>query len=85
MTAHNNRKASNSRNESNNRIANTLWTPAKAGMFALVKPVCREANYSRDIVKIREDSIREDNRNIMNVISSRTARQAVGKSEQQRR
>jgi hypothetical protein len=34
----------------------------------------REANYSRDTVKIRDDSISRDNRNIMDVISSRTAR-----------
>jgi hypothetical protein len=51
MTAHNNRKASNSMNESSNRIANTLWTPVKAGMLAVVKPVCREANYSRTLLK----------------------------------
>jgi hypothetical protein len=45
MTAHNSRKASN------NRIANTVWTPTKAGMLAkTVKPATawREANSSRD-------------------------------------
>jgi hypothetical protein len=34
MTAHNSIKASNSRNESNNRTANTVWMPPKAGMLA---------------------------------------------------
>ena len=51
MTAHNSRKASNSRNESNNRYINTVWTPPKAGMLAkTVKPstAWREANSSRD-------------------------------------
>jgi hypothetical protein len=46
MTAHNSRKASNSRNESS-----TVWTPPKAGMIAkTVKPATawREANSSRD-------------------------------------
>jgi hypothetical protein len=41
MTAH------NSRNESNDRTANTVWTPSEAGMFAkTVKPATawREAN-----------------------------------------
>jgi hypothetical protein len=33
MTAHNSRNASNSRNESDNRIANTVWMTAKAGML----------------------------------------------------
>ncbi len=33
MTAHYNRNASNSRDESNNRTANTVWMPAKAGML----------------------------------------------------
>ncbi len=73
MTAHNSGNASNSRNESNNRTANTLWTPEKAGMLAkVVKLECRKGNYSRDIVKIRDDS--------SSIMSSRTARQAVGKS-----
>jgi hypothetical protein len=35
---------------------------------------CREANYCRDMVKIRNDSSIRDNRNIMNVIYSRIAR-----------
>jgi hypothetical protein len=59
MTAH------NSRNESNNRTANTVWTQAKAGMYEYVlKPAtaCREAYYSKD------------KRNIIDVNSSRTAR-----------
>jgi hypothetical protein len=45
MTAH------NSRNESNNRTANIVWTPSEAGMFAkTVTPATawREANSSRD-------------------------------------
>jgi hypothetical protein len=33
MTAHSRRNASNRRNESNNRTANTVGTPAKAGML----------------------------------------------------
>jgi hypothetical protein len=50
MAAHNSRKARNSRNESYNRTANTVWTPAKAGMLAQTKPATawREANSSRD-------------------------------------
>ena len=51
MTAHNIRNGSNSRNESNNRTANTVWTPIKAGMLAkTVKPATalREANSNRD-------------------------------------
>ncbi len=54
----------------------TQLTPAKAGMLAkVVKPAiaCREVNYSRDTGKIRDDSSSMDNRNIMDVISSRTA------------
>ncbi len=41
-----------------------------------VKPAtrCREANYSRDMVKIRYDSSSRDNSNIMDVIYSRIAR-----------
>ncbi len=52
-------------------------TPAKAGMLAkVVKPAiaCREVNYSRDTVKIRDDSSSRDNRNIMGVICNRTSR-----------
>jgi hypothetical protein len=57
MTVHNSTNASNRWKDSNNRTANTLWTPAKAGMLAkVVKPACRVANYSRDTVKIRDDS-----------------------------
>jgi hypothetical protein len=77
MNTHNNRNASNIRNESNNRNANTIWTPANAGMLAkVVRPATafRETNYSRDTVQIRDDSIGRDNRNIMDVISSMTAR-----------
>jgi hypothetical protein len=33
MTAHNSRNASNSRSESDNIAANTVWMPAKAGML----------------------------------------------------
>jgi hypothetical protein len=40
----------------------------------VVKQACREANYMRETVKIRDDSSRRDNRNIMDVISSRTAK-----------
>ncbi len=36
MTAHNSGKTRNSRNESSNRTANTVWTPAKARMLAKV-------------------------------------------------
>ncbi len=74
MVAHNSRNAS-SRNESNNRTAKTLWVPEKTGILAkLVKPACREANYNRDIIKIRDDNRSRGNRNIMDVISIRTAR-----------
>jgi hypothetical protein len=55
----------------------TQLTPAKAGMLAkVVKPAiaCREVNYSKDTVKVRNDSSIMDNRNIMDVISSMTAR-----------
>ncbi len=34
MTTHISRNAIKSRNESNNRTANTVWTPSKAGMLA---------------------------------------------------
>ncbi len=50
MTVHNSRNASN-------RTANTVGMPAKAGMLEnLAKPAttCREANYSRDTVNIRD-------------------------------
>jgi hypothetical protein len=77
--------ASNSRNESNNRTINTVGVPAKAGMLAkVVKPAtaCREANYSRDTIDIREDSRSRDNRHIMNVNSRRTARIRQYESQQ---
>jgi hypothetical protein len=77
MTAHNSRNASNSRNESNNRTANPIWTPAKAGMLTKVVKLataCRKTNYSRDTVKIKDDSSSRDSRNIMDVISNRTSR-----------
>jgi hypothetical protein len=67
MTTHNSRSTSQSRNESNNRTANTVWTPSKAGKLAkTVNPATawREANSSRD------------NRNI-------TASTAEGRHEQQ--
>jgi hypothetical protein len=76
MTAHNNMNTSSSRNESNIRTTNTVWTPAKAGMLTqVVKPAtaCRETNYSRDTINIRDDSSR-DNRHIMDINRSRTAR-----------
>jgi hypothetical protein len=39
MTAHNSRKASNSRNESNNRTTNAVWTLSKSGILEkTVKP-----------------------------------------------
>jgi hypothetical protein len=50
MTAPNSRNASKSRNESNNRTANTVENPAKAGTLAKVKrqaTACREANHIR--------------------------------------
>jgi hypothetical protein len=34
MTSHNSRNASKSRNESDNRAANTVWMPSKAGKLA---------------------------------------------------
>jgi hypothetical protein len=34
MTSYNCRNASNSRNKSDNRTANTVWMPAKAGMLS---------------------------------------------------
>jgi hypothetical protein len=33
MTAHNSRNASNNRNKSDYRTANTVWMPSKAGML----------------------------------------------------
>jgi hypothetical protein len=51
MTVYNSKNASKSRNESNNRTANTVWTPSKAGMLAkTVKPATawRGANSSKD-------------------------------------
>jgi hypothetical protein len=50
---------------------------AKAGMLAKVVKLataCRQANYSRDTVKIKDDSSSRDSRNIMDVISNRTSR-----------
>jgi hypothetical protein len=55
----------------------TQLTLAKAGMLAkVVKPAtaCREVNYNRGTVKIRDDSSSRDNRNIMDVICNRTCR-----------
>ncbi len=78
MTAH------NSRNASNNRKANTVWEPAKAGMLAIVvKPVtaCRAANYSRDTINTRDDSSSRDNRNITDINSNRTARNRQKESQ----
>ncbi len=48
MTACNSRKTSNSRNEINNRTANTVGTTANAGTLTVVMPAtpCREANYT---------------------------------------
>jgi hypothetical protein len=63
MTTHNSRNASNSKNESNNRTANIVWTPPKAGMLAkTVKPATawREDNSARDnsSVKSRKKPIK---------------------------
>jgi hypothetical protein len=69
--------ASNSRNEGNNSTANTAGTTAKAGMLAkVVKPAtaCRETNYSRDTINIREDSKSRNNLHIMKVSRRRTVR-----------
>jgi hypothetical protein len=71
MTAHNSINASNSRSEGNNRMANTVGTPGKAWMLATAG---REANYSRDNVNMRDYCSRRDNRNIMDVNSSKTGR-----------
>jgi hypothetical protein len=49
MTTHNSRNTSNSRNESKNSTANTIWKPVKAGMLAKVVKLataCREAYYT---------------------------------------
>ncbi len=76
MTAHNCRDASNSRNESNNKTANTVATPEKAGMLAkVVKPAtaCRKA-YSRIPLISGMAGAAGDNRNIMDVNSSRNVR-----------
>jgi hypothetical protein len=51
MTAQNSRNTSNSKNKTNNRTANTVWTPSKAGILAkTAKPAkaWREATSSRD-------------------------------------
>jgi hypothetical protein len=78
MTAHNSRDASNSRNESNNETNNTVGTPEKAGMLALVvKPTkaCREAIYSKiPLILLRMAGAAGDNRTIMDVNSRRNAR-----------
>jgi len=50
---------------------------AKAGTLAKVgkqATACREANYSRDIIKIRDDRNSRGNRNIMDISSSRNAK-----------
>jgi hypothetical protein len=47
MIGHNSRNASNSMNESNNRTANTVWTPPKTKTVKLAT-AWREANSSRD-------------------------------------
>jgi hypothetical protein len=54
-----------------NRTANTEGTLAK-----VVKPATawKGTNYSSDTVNIKDDSSSKDNRNIMDVNSSRTAR-----------
>ncbi len=71
-------QAGSSRNENNNRTANTIWTPAKADTCksTVVKSAtaCREANYSRDTIIMRADSSSIDNRNIVDLNSNRTAR-----------
>jgi hypothetical protein len=56
--------------------ANTVWTTAKAGMLAKVVKLTtahREANCSRDTVKIRDDNCSRNHRNILNDSSSRIA------------
>jgi hypothetical protein len=55
MTAHS-RNASNSRNESNNRTANTVWMPAKAGMLfksEMTVAAWREDNNIIDTINMR--------------------------------
>ncbi len=57
----------NNWNESSNRNANPVGTPSKAGTLArVVKPVkaCRNANYSRDTIYIRNNSSRDVNNSI---------------------
>ncbi len=57
MAAHNGMNAGNSRNESKNRIGNTVGTPTRAGMLAKVrKPAtgCREDNNNMDSINIRK-------------------------------
>jgi len=75
-----NRSASNRRNESFNRTAHIGGMPAKVGTPTKVvksATACREANYGMDTINIgyvSSNSSRE-NWNIVDVDSSRTARQ----------
>jgi hypothetical protein len=78
MTAH--ISSCNSSNESSNRTANTVGTPAKAEVLAkVVKPptACRGANYNKDIINIRDNSSSMIG-NIMGVNSGRPP-ESVGK------
>jgi hypothetical protein len=60
VTALNSSNSSNSRNESNNRTAKTLGTEAKSGdAKSSEATACKEDNYSRDTVNIRNDSSRD--------------------------
>ncbi len=75
-----NRSASNRRNERFNRTAKIGGIPAKVG--TLTKGVksataCREANYGMDTINIGDvsSSSSRENWNIVDVDSSRTARQ----------
>ncbi len=66
MTADNSRNASNSRNESYNRTANTVRKPLKTGMLAkTAKPATAwsETNSSRDDRNITDVNIRRTHNN----------------------
>ncbi len=60
--------------KSNNRTAKT-GTPVKWGTLVIeVKPECKEANYSRDTINIWYYTSSRENRNIMDVNTSKTSR-----------
>jgi hypothetical protein len=74
MTAHNSRKASNSRNESYNRTANKVWVPLKTGMLAKTAKSATawsEPNSSRDNRNITDVNIRRETRNNKDARNSR--------------